>query len=68
MCASTLSVIGAALEAHVRQAHELGWAHPVQLPRPTPGGSKPRPALEACPALWPVMKYERVCCDFHPGR
>ena len=49
MCASTVSVVGAALEAHVRQARELGWAHPVQLPRPAMGeGSEPRAALEAC--------------------
>jgi hypothetical protein len=48
VCASTVSVIGAALEAHVRQARELGWAHPLQLPRTDPGDPcQPRPALEA---------------------
>ena len=33
VCACTVSVIGAALDAHVRSAKERGWGHPVQLPR-----------------------------------
>lgn len=45
VCASMVSVIGAALEAHVRQARELGWAQPRQLPRSEPGVGGPRPPL-----------------------
>ena len=33
VCACTVSIVGAALDAHVRSAKERGWGHPVQLPR-----------------------------------
>ena len=32
VCACTVSIIGAALDAHVRSAKDRGWGHPVQLP------------------------------------
>ena len=53
MCASTASVIGSALDAHVRQARELGWAQPQPQPRLAPATGhalqqqETRPPLEA---------------------
>ena len=32
VCACTVSIIGAALDAHVRSAKDRGWGHPVQFP------------------------------------
>ena len=32
VCACTVSIIGAALDAHVRSAKDRGWGHPVHLP------------------------------------
>lgn len=44
VCASVVSTIGAALDAHVRQARERGWAQPQQLLRITDKG--PRQPLQ----------------------
>ena len=56
VCASTVSVIGVALEAHVRQARELGWAQPQLQPAPGAGHAQERstrPPLEArSSVLW----------------
>ncbi|BDA51431.1 probable DNA mismatch repair protein MutS at C-terminar half [Coccomyxa sp. Obi] len=50
VCASVVSTIGAALDAHVRQAHERGWAQPRQLLRAQL--NEPRPALQV-QGMWP---------------
>lgn len=47
MCACTVSIIGAALDQHVRCATERGWGHPVQLPREIDPAT-PRQPLQAC--------------------
>ena len=44
VCASLVSIIGAALEAHVRQACEQGWGLPQQLPRTL--HHEPRPPMQ----------------------
>ena len=42
-----VSIIGAALDQHVRCAKERGWGHPVQLPRAADPAT-PRHPLQAC--------------------
>ncbi|CAL8466240.1 g5776 [Coccomyxa elongata] len=50
VCASVVSTIGAALDAHVRQAREQGWTQPRQLPRGC--SNEPSPALQV-QDMWP---------------
>ncbi|EIE20036.1 hypothetical protein COCSUDRAFT_58259 [Coccomyxa subellipsoidea C-169] len=50
VCASVVSTIGAALDAHVRQARERQWAQPQQLPRVH--DDAPRPAMQV-EGMWP---------------
>lgn len=45
VCASMVSTIATALDAHVRQACERGWTHPQQLPRVLRDDA-PRPAMQ----------------------
>ena len=55
VCACTVSIIAAALDAHVRSAKERGWGHPVQLPRAGPDDGV-RPSLQVHQADTPPQQ------------